>query len=498
MVSPTKIPVMLSRTGSLKIQKPILEPLRHFKSCPNSEELTQDQPPAPKSSEEHGMEDPDYNNFENDAELCSSLRSIRGSAKRKRIARMRSLENNVKSDSSLISDTSEATVIEVSKTPTQESSRTNILENGQNFEKLPEDEGECKKEKHNFPIIMSPSKVAVKKFSPSKISLSRSKELISDKAKLVTEALSDLNLQTLFSAFSKTSLASKTSNGAEADSDISNEKLDLSSSALKHNYRTPPDKLQNALTVLPEQKADWENIIEAINDVKELSANHPGILLHKTNEVTALVISHCNSLRSRIAGAAIYALKEIFAHHQGKKLLPNMQNAVAACMTEAGKENIFIREKCEQCLHQIVDCMMGTNQKLVVCLGQHLKSKNFSKRVLAARFLSVIQEAFGIEKCLGSKGLTEKILLYTATAAFDANQDVRHWGRRSVFFLQNHKSFRQLCQRHLNKCDYSRIFELCKSKVAIQSKNSSSERHSTETHLKPSISIIGKKMYSTM
>ena len=101
-----------------------------------------------------------------------------------------------------------------------------------------------------------------------------------------------------------------------------------------------------------------------------------------------------------------------------------MQNAVAACMTEAGKgkhknktkiidlkisENIFIREKCEQCLHQIVDCMMGTNQKLVVCLGQHLKSKNFSKRVLAARFLSVIQEAFGIEKCLGSKGLTEKV-----------------------------------------------------------------------------------------
>ena len=118
--------------------------------------------------------------------ILRSLRSIRGSAKRKRIARMRSLENNVKSDSSLISDTSEATVIDVSKTPTQESSRTKILDNDQNFEKLPEDDGECKKEKHNFPIIMSPSKVAVKKFSPSKISLSRSKELISDKAKLVT------------------------------------------------------------------------------------------------------------------------------------------------------------------------------------------------------------------------------------------------------------------------------------------------------------------------
>ena len=53
--------------------------------------------------------------------------------------------------------------------------------------------------------------------------------------------------------------------------------------------------------------------------------------------VPILVITHCNSLRSRIAGAAIDALKEIFAHHQGKKLLPNMQSAVAACMTEAGK-----------------------------------------------------------------------------------------------------------------------------------------------------------------
>ena len=102
---------------------------------------------------------------------------------------MRSLESNVKSDSSLVSDASDATVIENPKTPTQDPSRTKLPEKNLKFqepEKVSEEIEEGKKEVQNFPIIMSPSKVAVKKFSPSKISLSRSKELITDKAKLVT------------------------------------------------------------------------------------------------------------------------------------------------------------------------------------------------------------------------------------------------------------------------------------------------------------------------
>lgn len=121
-----------------------------------------------------------------------------------------------------------------------------------------------------------------------------------------------------------------------------------------------------------------------------------------------IVIVHCNSLRSRIAGAAIDTLQDMFQHLR-KKLIPNLQAAVGALMIESGKENTFIREKCDNCFQQIVDSMIGTNIKLVLCLGQHLKSKNVIKRVLASRFLNVVEEIFGVEKCLGGKELTDKV-----------------------------------------------------------------------------------------
>ena len=79
-------------------------------------------------------------------------------------------------------------------------------------------------------------------------------------------------------------------------------------------------------------------------------------------------------------------------------------------MIESGKENLFIREKCEKCLNQIVDSMIGTNIKLVLCFGQHLKSKNVVKRMLGSRYLNVIQETFGVEKCLSGKELTGKVM----------------------------------------------------------------------------------------
>ena len=56
----------------------------------------------------------------------------------------------------------------------------------------------------------------------------------------------------------------------------------------KHNYSTPTLKLQIALTSLSDKKAQWENLIEAINNVKEVSNNHPEILASKLNEATGL------------------------------------------------------------------------------------------------------------------------------------------------------------------------------------------------------------------
>ena len=57
-----------------------------------------------------------------------------------------------------------------------------------------------------------------------------------------------------------------------------------SDTVFKRNYRTPSVKFQNALDRLPDKKSQWETLIEAINDVRELSSNHPEILIPKVNE----------------------------------------------------------------------------------------------------------------------------------------------------------------------------------------------------------------------
>lgn len=483
---------------------PVGRTMRQFRSCPSSEEIESTAYPTISrdaslshlekmsnwdgSSEKRdiGMRN-NTDHEEMESELCSSLRSIRGSAKKKRLQRMKTA-TPLNSDTSLVSEPTCSLSPQV----------TSLLDTTFGTESISQDS--------------------------SKLSLvSKSKEKVGQKIKQLSDNLSELNLATLFTALSTSSLKTSTNSeinkpdaedtGQPTESCPSTQEIALNTKKSKsksdkvvnltiqkpsrkrqsprHNYSNPSFTLENALTLLSDKKAQWENIIEAINDVKDLSANHPEILLPKANEATALVISQCNSLRSKIAGAAIDALKLMFARLR-KKLVPNLNAAIGALITESGKENIFIREKCERCLHQVVDSMIQTKLKLVLSLGQYIRNKHHVKRCLAARFLNHVEETLGVDKCLSGKDLTEKLLTYMAISAFDANQDVRYWGRRSVIFLSGHKSFRQLCQRQLSKDDTARIFQVLKSS------NSRINVQSDKPEIRSSISVIGKKMYSTM
>ena len=89
------------------------------------------------------------------------------------------------------------------------------------------------------------------------------------------------------------------------------------------------------------------------------------IILPKAIEVTNMVIAHCNNIRSKISGAAIDALKDLFRFLK-KALIQNLEFAVKSLMTEAGKENMFLREKCEKCFVEIIDAMISTRLVMTV------------------------------------------------------------------------------------------------------------------------------------
>ena len=58
--------------------------------------------------------------------------------------------------------------------------------------------------------------------------------------------------------------------------------------------------------------------------------------------------------RSKITGAAIDALRDIFLNLK-RALVPCIEPAIKSLMLEAGKENVFLKEKCEKCLQTIVE-----------------------------------------------------------------------------------------------------------------------------------------------
>merc|ERR1712106_1229971 len=139
----------------------------------------------------------------------------------------------------------------------------------------------------------------------------------------------------------------------------------------------PAKQLNHAMEVLPNFKAHWETTIEQLGVVKNVAMFNREIILPKAIEVTNMVIAHCNNIRSKISGAAIDALKEMFRFLK-KALIQNLEFGVKSLMAEAAKENMFLREKCEKCFGEIIDAMISHqwqhgDTKLIGAFAQTIK-----------------------------------------------------------------------------------------------------------------------------
>ena len=171
----------------------------------------------------------------------------------------------------------------------------------------------------------------------------------------------------------------------------------------------PEVRIQNAIRALEDKETQWEALIEALNELKSIAFSNPATFNSNMATVTTLVVKNCNNIRSRISGAAIETLKELFRLLK-KKMMPHLNESVAALIAEAGKENVFIREKCERCLAEIVETGLGTNQKLFASLAPHGKSKNQTARILAAQFVHMAVGKIGADKCLAGNATTKSVI----------------------------------------------------------------------------------------
>ena len=81
---------------------------------------------------------------------------------------------------------------------------------------------------------------------------------------------------------------------------------------------------------------------------------------NRIGEVFAVFLPHINNLRSKISGAAIDSLREMFValkdSAQFERFLSQTTDTIIKrLLVESAKENVFIAEKCDKCFRTIVE-----------------------------------------------------------------------------------------------------------------------------------------------
>jgi len=248
----------------------------------------------------------------------------------------------------------------------------------------------------------------------------------------------------------------------------------------KENARTQSineikSRLQTALAILPDSKTHWETTIENLHNIRDIAKNHTKLMMPRVGEYTNLVIHHCNNIRSRISGAAIDVLSDVF-NSLRLNLIPNIEPAIKALMAESGKENAFIREKCEKCFQTIIEVMCDSNQigaiqKILSSLHAHTRSKSSAMRVMTAQYIEQTILQAKPDRCLSdTRDITDKVINAMIHAVKDSATETRFYGRRIVHHLAESEQFDRRCKQYLSAEDVKRV-NMIKSEGQLESKS---------------------------
>ena len=154
-------------------------------------------------------------------------------------------------------------------------------------------------------------------------------------------------------------------------------------------------------------------------------------------------------------------------------------------MLEAGKENVFLKEKCEKCLQTIVEGKyhffyskiilisvmsetIGSTHKLISCFHGQSKSKNVAARELTARYIEQTLMIISPQRALAdTRDLTEKIILSMISALNDSAHETRQYGKRIVVLLAKYEHFEAICGKYLSSEDNRKGKGVSKAKLWV-------------------------------
>ncbi|KAJ8337311.1 hypothetical protein SKAU_G00385320 [Synaphobranchus kaupii] len=239
---------------------------------------------------------------------------------------------------------------------------------------------------------------------------------------------------------------------------VSKRKTHLKQLELQH-ITNPRKALAQGLELLTLE--DWEKTITGLNIISSIVQSHPDILVPRLHDICLAVILEVMNLRSCVSRVAVSTLGMMYTQLQ-KKMDPEVELTAVALLQKVGIANEFIRQDIDAALDSMVQNCTATYVIKGLLAGGMRHLNSMVRKCASQRLLNLAERTDAARLLSDTRGITEYILPTAARLAQDPSQEVRHFGRRMLLFMEPHPDFEKMLRKYIPAKDIPEIRDIVK------------------------------------
>ncbi|KAK6755422.1 hypothetical protein RB195_014034 [Necator americanus] len=246
-----------------------------------------------------------------------------------------------------------------------------------------------------------------------------------------------------------------------------------------------PKTVQSALKRI--ESEDWNDKVDGINLICELSASNPKEVADNMHEVVMAVLSECKNLRSSVSRAALTCIGAL-TQNMKAKMDVELDKLCTILINKAGDvSNAFIREDASEALEKVVK-YASASKALQSIIAAGSKSKNNTIRASCAGFVGTLVSRVGAPVLLASTDQLARLIPQLIAFCRDANAQVRMHGKQILVGLSQDPSFDKQLKKAVSDSEYRTVKEILEE---IGKKGGIDSLESTSTSLASALSRTG-------
>ncbi|GMT08805.1 hypothetical protein PFISCL1PPCAC_102, partial [Pristionchus fissidentatus] len=207
------------------------------------------------------------------------------------------------------------------------------------------------------------------------------------------------------------------------------------------------------------ENEDWNEKVDGINMISDLSAKNPQMIADNLNEVVPTLLNECKNLRSSVSRVAITCLGTLHVNLKGK-MDPMMEKTTAVLMARSGDvSNAFIRDDATEAIENVVK-YGSPNRVLAGMITAGAKSKNNTIRCATSSLVSQLIARVGTTTALQNGDFLQKLIPLLINFAKDVTPKVRQHAKLSLMSLSQDSSFDRQMRKNCSDAELGAVREI--------------------------------------